>query len=312
MFSHCRSSGKPGAKLANRPALDHDGLGRGIAATTTESLRSIGSFVTRQVNELMRKLARSSPRAKSALLKFVLSRRFHSLAESDIPLASTRLNRAWQADVIPQRQRKIVDPDIASYRAGKSHVTFDAFVDMLNYNISDLYQKTLLEVGCSSGYYSEVLRIRGLDVSYRGCDYSDAFVRLARQIYPSVSFDVEDATALSYASKSFDIVVSGCCLLHIPAYEKAVFEAARVSKEFVLFHRTPVLHLGEPRFYTKKAYGTEVIEIHFNEQQLMRLFGKNGLDVVDVNTQLSLPEPHSPEQLFYKSYLCLKREKSQQ
>jgi ubiquinone/menaquinone biosynthesis C-methylase UbiE len=143
-------------------------------------------------------------------------------------------------------------------------------------------------------------------VSYQGCDFSPAFIRIARQIYPAIRFDVEDATRLSYDADSFDIVVSGCCLLHIPEYEKAIAEAARVSREFVVFHRTPVLHMMGPVFFTKNAYGVEMLEIHFNEQQLVRMFAAHNLHLVDVNSHVSLPENRQGDVLFYKTYLCRK------
>jgi hypothetical protein len=74
----------------------------------------------------------------------------------------------------------------------------------------------------------------------------------------------------------------------------------------VVFHRTPVLHLTGPTFYTKKAYGTEMLEIHFNEQKLICLFARCGLEMIDINTQLAMPEPGRTEPLFYKTYLCRK------
>src|SRR6185436_8101530 len=108
-------------------------------------------------------------------------------------------------------------------------------VEILRRNIPHLDHLQLLEIGCSSGFYSEVLRIKGIDTAYRGCDYSRAFVALARQCYPAVPFDVEDAVDLTYASGTFDIVVSGGCILHIADYEKAIAEAARVSRQYVVF-----------------------------------------------------------------------------
>jgi ubiquinone/menaquinone biosynthesis C-methylase UbiE len=132
------------------------------------------------------------------------------------------------------------------------------------------------------------------------------FVQLARQTYEAQSFDLEDATSLSYQSEAFDVVISGCCLLHIPQYDRAIAEASRVSRDFVVFHRTPVLHLSGPSFYTKTAYGAEMLEIHFNEQQLMRRFVGHGLEIVDTNSHLVTAEPGSKEPLFYKTYLCRK------
>lgn len=231
---------------------------------------------------------------------------FHAVSPENFTQVSGRLSESWMADGIPEEQWAVVQPQLAAYRAGKPNPTFDALADILVHNVPELHNRSLLEIGCSSGYHSEVLRCKGVKVSYQGCDFSPAFIRIARQIYPSIRFDVEDATRLSYDANSFDIVVSGCCLLHIPEYEKAIAEAARVSREFVVFHRTPVLHMTGPTFFTKSAYGVEMLEIHFHEQQLVRMFATHRLHVVDVNSQLSLPERGQAEPMIYKTYLCQK------
>ncbi len=258
------------------------------------------------MNQFIRRLARRSPSIHLALSRLAASSRFHKVRPSDLAQTSAKLTHAWQDEAIPSRQRDAISQNLAEYRAGNPNPTFDALVAILVHNIPDLNNKTLLDVGCSGGYYSEVLRSRGVNAAYRGCDYSFPFIQLARSTYTSESFDVEDATALSYESEAFDVVISGCCLLHIPEYDKAVSEASRVSREFVVFHRTPVLHLAGPTFYTKTAYGTEMLEIHFNEQKLIRLFARYGLKTVDVNTHLATVEPGYKEALFYKTYLCRK------
>lgn len=210
-------------------------------------------------------------------------------------------------DGIPLKQWSIVEPQLAALRAGKSNPAFDALADVLIHNVPQVQKRSILEIGCSSGYHSEILRCKGVEASYQGCDLSPAFIQLARQLYPSVRFDVEDATQLSYESNSFDIVISGCCLLHIADYEKAISEAARVSREFVVFHRTPVCHLSGPAFYTKKAYGVEMLEIHFQEQELVRMFARYNLLVTDVNSHSAILERERKDPLISKTYLCLKK-----
>ncbi len=121
-------------------------------------------------------------------------------------------------------------------------------------------------------------------MDYAGCDYSDAFIAMARQRYPGLQFDVQDAAALGYADKSFDLVISGCCLLHIPEYQAAVAETARVAGRYAIFHRTPVV-LGQPnKYYRKQAYGVETVEIHFNEPQFLQLLAHNGLELLATHT----------------------------
>jgi SAM-dependent methyltransferase len=228
------------------------------------------------------------PRLKRALKWLVqlvrrdmVSSHYVELARGDAADEAMRLGGAWRDEEIPARQRDLVDRQLAEYRAGTPTPVFDVFIGSLR-KLSDLPpDPAVLEIGCSSGYYGEVLQIANFPARYTGCDYSPSFVAMARKIYPAFQFDVEDATRLSYPDRSFDIVVSGCCLLHIPQYADAVAETARVARRYALFHRTPVV-LGEPtKWYRKRAYGIETIEIHFNEGELLDLFGRNGLELVE-------------------------------
>ncbi len=258
------------------------------------------------VKDLIRAALKHAPRLASRLREFECNRRYRPLAPERAPEVIRRLSGSWADDGIPALQREAVDRQLGEYRAGKPNAGFDALAEILLHNVPDLGAKTLLEIGCASGYYSEVLRLRNVAASYRGCDISPALVGLARQTYPSLPFDVEDATRLSYADDSFDIVVSGCCILHIPEYERAIAEAARVAREFVVFHSTPVVHLTGPWYYTKKAYGVEMVEIHFNEQKLLRAFVRHGLHSHDINTYQLVEKKTGREFVLYKTYLCHK------
>lgn len=224
---------------------------------------------------------------------------------------SSRLAASWKASDLPARQRALVERQLKEYRNGASIDVFDVFTAALR-SIDDLpANASLLEIGCSSGYYSEVLDVSGLPLRYRGCDYSDAFIDMARSIYPGLSFDVEDATRLSYQDNAFDVVVSGCCLLHIPDYDAAIAESARVAKEYVIFHRTPVVY-GEPtKYFRKQAYGVETIEIHFSEPQLLDIFRVRGLHVLATFTLTENVDPHdSRKGNAMRTYLCRKQTQS--
>jgi ubiquinone/menaquinone biosynthesis C-methylase UbiE len=192
----------------------------------------------------------------------------------------------WKSKLIPSVQRGIVDVNLAAYFKGKDFIPFDVLVEHLKliYNSLNSEEITILEVGCSTGYNYEALKFKGLVFKYEGCDFSREFIELARRLQPSIKFSIEDAVSLGYESNSFDVVISGNCLLHILDYESAIKEAARVAREYVIFHVTPVLHLNKTTYFIKKAYGLDVVEIHFNENELISLFYKYGLVIVDVKT----------------------------
>jgi len=235
-----------------------------------------------------------------------VSDNYELVRDDEVEGVGARFSDSWKHEKIPQRQRHLVDKQLQAYRAGQPNPVFDALVDILKTNVPDLDSKTLLEIGCSSGYYSEVLALRAIRAGYTGCDYSVALIQLARKLYPAIPFDVQDATNLGYSAGEFDVVISGCCILHIADYPRAISEAVRVSKQYVIFHRTPVFHRRGPLFFTKKAYGIETFEIHFNEQKLIRLFQQQGLRVVDVNTHAINWDVKLADALAMKTYLCKK------
>ena len=219
-----------------------------------------------------------------------------------------QLKSAWKVNELPKRQRVIADAELASYRAGEAVNVFDTLIQALNDLPASVDGMTVLEVGCSSGYYSEVIAIAGLDVRYAGCDFSNAFIDLARQHYPRLQFDIEDATSLSYSNASFDIVISGCCLLHIAEYERAVLETARVASKFAIFHRTPVVWGQPEKTYRKNAYGVDMLEIHFNELDFLALLHRSGLILLATYTLVEEVSRAKPTQgSAIRSYVCKKK-----
>lgn len=252
------------------------------------------------------------------VLKGVLNRLFPGSAVSSNYVAlqageanaeGVRLRNSWQDDALPKRQRELVEQQLQQYRRGAAVNVFDVFVKCLR-ELPDLKPgMSLLEIGCSSGFYSEVVEIAGLPIKYTGCDYSQPFIEMAREKYPSVDFAVEDATALHYPDRSFDIVVSGCCLLHIPEYAKAVEETARVAHRYAIFHRTPVVWGQPEQWYRKQAYGVETVEIHFNEPEFLALLAKSGLELLATYTlHEESPETDRAQGHANRTYVCRKKD----
>jgi SAM-dependent methyltransferase len=213
-----------------------------------------------------------------------VSSNYVPLRESEKTEEASRLRAAWQDLALPRRQRDLVDGQLAAFRRGQAVDVFDVMTQALRALPCDVRGMSVLEVGCSSGFYSEVFEIAGMGITYAGCDYSDAFIALARQKYPALRFEVEAATAMHYRDNVFDVVISGCCLLHIPEYQAAVSETARVARRYAIFHRTPVV-LGRPnQYFRKRAYGVETVEIHFNEPEFLALLASSNLELIATYT----------------------------
>lgn len=164
--------------------------------------------------------------------------------------------------------------------------------------------RTLLEVGCGAGIYRAVVRRCAPDVEYVGCDYSAAMVAHARGLYPGTRYDVADQRQLPYQAGAFDLVLHGCCLIHLrepDAWAAALAEAARVADRWVVLHRTPVRMLPGWRTLTKDVYGVEIRETHVPADALPGLLAAAGLESIGA---VKWNEGQDPEQ---HSLLCRKQ-----
>ena len=171
-----------------------------------------------------------------------------------------------------------------------------------------MHNPELLEIGCGSGYYSEVLpHLLGEPLRYSGLDYSDAMIGLARAHYPEIPFVVGDAADLPFEDGSFDIVMNGAALMHIVRYEQAIAESSRVTRGWCIFH-TVTVHQERPTTFLKKnAYGAPTAEVSFNEGDLLRLFAANGLALHKVFDSIAYDlHEHLGEPTTSKTFVCRK------
>lgn len=269
------------------------------------------------MKDVLRTLLNRFPRFKTGLKRLNsrffstagVSSNYISLGAEEAIAVSARLRDSWRNVALPQRQRKLVDQQLHQYRNGRKIDVFDVFVDILS-SLPELERgASLLEVGCSSGFYSEVIEISRMPITYSGCDYSEAFIDLAKAKYPAIDFSIEDATNLSYSENSFDVVLSGCCLLHIPEYAKGIEETARVARKYAIFHRTPVVWGQPEQRYRKQAYGVETFEIHFNESDFIALLNANGFELISAHTLFEeIEDTCCPKGCAIRTYLCRKED----
>ena len=218
-----------------------------------------------------------------------------------------KLRNAWKDQRIPTRQRSIVDKELSRmYRADVVPI-FRVMAEAVCG--TGLRDPEMIEVGCGGGHYYEVLsHFAGHPVHYRGIDYSEAMIRLAKKHYPQVSFFVGDAKQLPFADKTCDILISGTVLLHIPEYKEVIEESSRVARKWVIFHRTPVVQ-GQTIYYSKQAYTVPCVEINFGEEELLGLFRNSSLELKQTFEISEDIAPLSSMKRWYRSYLCKKTSK---
>lgn len=186
---------------------------------------------------------------------------------------------AWQDESIPCKQRALVQRQLQKMYRGEVEAPFQVLADTLENVVTD--DAAILEIGCASGYYYEVLEyLLNRRLSYTGVDYSEPLIRMAKDFYPLANFHVADGAHLPFAARSFPIVISSCVLLHVPNYQEHILETARVADKYIVAHRTPVCKVGVTSYQKKFAYGVETVELVFNERELLAMFESYGFTVL--------------------------------
>lgn len=185
----------------------------------------------------------------------------------------------WQDENIPRRQRALVQQQLDEMYKGKPQAIYQVLAEILRPYIYP--GCPILEIGCASGYYYEILEyMLGKRIAYTGADYSDPLIKMARDYYPNADFHATDGAHLPFEDKQFDIAISSCVLLHVPNFPEHIKEAVRVSSNLVVAHRTPVCRQRPTQYYRKMAYGVETFEMRFNEDEIVSAFTSNGLDLI--------------------------------
>ncbi len=216
------------------------------------------------------------------------------------------LLHGWQSPNIAPRQRQLVDSQLAQMYQGNVAPVFRVAAEAIR--ATGMENGLLVEIGCASGYYSEVIQhLLRQEINYFGIDYSLPLIQSARHHYPESPFLVGDATALPLAAGTCDILFSGTVLLHVPDYVAVIRESARVTRHWCVFHRTPVVQSQETACMSKLAYGTEVVELVFSEEELHQLFERFGLKVERAITIDAYPMRGVAGTVAMTTYVCRKQ-----
>jgi SAM-dependent methyltransferase len=187
----------------------------------------------------------------------------------------------WTASTVARRQHEAFAPLVRAAREGNPRLDFRIAAEAIAATGEN--DPFIVEVGCGSGYYSELLPLLlKKPIGYLGVDYSQAMITLAREAYPQSSFITADAVALPLAAGSCDICLSGTSLMHIPEYSTAIAEMVRVTRRWCVFHTVPAVEKRHTETYSKLAYGERVSETVFNRRHLETLFSGHGLTVRSV------------------------------
>lgn len=200
----------------------------------------------------------------------------------------------YLAPDVPAKQWEVVAPQLAEMRGGNVPAIWEAVRDALTYIWTQdwRYRLTLLDAGCSSAYFSEIIKHYVPEwIEYRGMDSSPYMVEEAAKHYPDVKVDLGDMRWPPYSYREFDIVMTGATLNHIVEWQQALKELARIAGRYLLLHRLPFTE-GPTRIEGAEAYGHWVHALFFNELEFGIVLSDRGftriydVPVDDLRTQI--------------------------
>lgn len=176
---------------------------------------------------------------------------------------------SWKNPEIPEEQLKIAEQELKMLHAGNAPSVYTVAADALG-SIPGSDKLTLLDIGCASGYYFEVIStLIGKRFTYTGADYSEPMLRLARKRYPNAKFMKLDIREIDLPDLAYDVVFTGAVLVHVKEWEKALREVIRVSRAYLILHRVPVAD-GKPYRIEKRIYaGIPAFFNTFNRDELI-------------------------------------------
>jgi SAM-dependent methyltransferase len=207
--------------------------------------------------------------------QWYVSTDYRLISEQELRRGSAR---GWFSPLTAWRQERAYMALLSQMHAGTPRE--DLVIAARAIDMVGMQETSLLEVGCGSGYYKEILTsLCTTKVNYVGVDYSPAMVARARRRYPDGDFRQMDATRLDFPDGAIDIIFNGVSLMHIPDWRKAIAESRRVARRACIFHSVPVFPSRTTAHLAKYAYGSPVIETVFNRQELLACMEENGLQL---------------------------------
>jgi ubiquinone/menaquinone biosynthesis C-methylase UbiE len=91
--------------------------------------------------------------------------------------------------------------------------------------------KRVLEIGCGTGYLTQILKEEYKATKVTGIDISPKSIEKAEELYPNNKFEVMRGEKLTFDDESFDVVISIQTIEHIKNYSQHLKEVYRVLKD---------------------------------------------------------------------------------
>lgn len=195
------------------------------------------------------------------------------------------LDASYADPAIAAKQRKLVDTQLAAMHVGNAPRHFSVVGELLQglREQSDLEATTLLDAGCASCYYHEVIDyyVSGW-VEYTGVDYNLGMIEMVNRLYPGLPIYKADLCDLGlFADQSYDIVLEGAALVQIREWKPALSELARIARRWLILHRESFYWDDKlTSCEVTRAYDNEVWSVRFNFLEVTAFLARRGFSMV--------------------------------
>ena len=155
---------------------------------------------------------------------------------------SLKLKDNWSKDLIGELQRELVNYQLYQMKLGNPPKLFEVIKEVFNEINNKNIVYNLLDVGCTSGYYFEIINFYFPNIfKYNGCDYNPESIKLAKKYYPNINFFVDDLTNLSTDRSAPNASIDTTSATTHTAHESAVDDGCSMT---VKVARTSIVAAG--------------------------------------------------------------------
>jgi ubiquinone/menaquinone biosynthesis C-methylase UbiE len=152
-----------------------------------------------------------------------------------------------------------------------------AFLKLIDLTTDQIYN--ICEIGCGSAYNYNLIKIKLENFNYSGLDSSHEALRKALTTQDSLNVVQGISSHIPLLDNSFDLVIDGATLIHVTDWKNSLSEYYRISKKYLMLHSLTLTN-SPTTIFTKYAYGSKLIELAFNYEELQDELARVGFVII--------------------------------